>query len=476
MNDKPFTWDDEDRWQELAQYAHRSQPQQAEFAGLDARRERVMKAMRSRSASRAAEGVAGYGESVAASAGYGRGATRAWPAGQVGAMMSDHPRMLVSRARRTIDRLHDHSEIPASGAGRLEDMLRVPFEREQSLAASEAEVERLRSAELICTLGSEDYAAAFRAVLGDPQHGHLYLSDRERDALARARALAVGAGATGGFAVPLQLDPGILLTSDGTANPMRKIIRTVTGTAKELDLVTSAGVTTSWVAEGTEATDASPTLAQPVIRPLRQQSFIPFSMELDLTWSAMRTEMQRLLTDAADIADAVGFTTGAGGTISPQGVVPALVGTGSEVTTAGTAALSLGDLMTCQASVPPRFRGPRTSWIASLPIINTARQFQIVTGVSAVQGSGGAQSLLNDPLAENSHMDTSVATGKHVAISGDFYTGYCAYERLPAVVELVQHLFGPANRYPTGQRGLFMVRMVGGQVVAPQALRLLTVR
>jgi hypothetical protein len=42
-------------------------------------------------------------------------------------------------------------------------------------------------------------------------------------------------------------------------------------------------------------------------------------------------------------------------------------------------------------------------------------------------------------------------------IAGDFQAGYLIADRLGMSVELIPHLFGATNRFPTGQRGLFAI-------------------
>ncbi len=150
--------------------------------------------------------------------------------------------------------------------------------------------------------------------------------------------MALGIGSQGGFAVPFQLDPAIMLTSAGTVDPMRKISRVVTGTAKEYDFVSSAGVTINYVSERTEVGTGDPQLAQPIIRPQRLHSFVPFSIELDVTWGAAVQELTRLLTDAADIADAQAHIVGSGTAPQVQGVVTGMQGASNNILTkvAGT--------------------------------------------------------------------------------------------------------------------------------------------
>lgn len=58
-------------------------------------------------------------------------------------------------------------------------------------------------------------------------------------------------------------------------------------------------------------------------------------------------------------------------------------------------------------------------------------------------------------------------------IYGDF-SNYVVVDRIGTTVELVPHVFG-ANGRPTGERGLYMHRRVGGDIVNPNAFRLLNV-
>ena len=52
------------------------------------------------------------------------------------------------------------------------------------------------------------------------------------------------------------------------------------------------------------------------IQPTRQDDesarFVPFSVELDVSWGALRSQMTALLMDAKDIEEATSFMTGNG--------------------------------------------------------------------------------------------------------------------------------------------------------------------
>jgi HK97 family phage major capsid protein len=72
------------------------------------------------------------------------------------------------------------------------------------------------------------------------------------------RALAEGTGSSGGFAIPITIDPSVILTGSGALNPVREVARVLTVGTREWRGVSSDGVTAGYVAEAVEATDASP--------------------------------------------------------------------------------------------------------------------------------------------------------------------------------------------------------------------------
>jgi HK97 family phage major capsid protein len=80
------------------------------------------------------------------------------------------------------------------------------------------------------------------------------------------------------------------------------------------------------------------------------------------------------------------------------------------------------------------------------------------------------------PKAELSTMATGTTTATKTIIVGDFQAGYLIDDRLGMSVELIPHLFGAANRFPPGSRGLFAIWRTGGGVTATNALRYLEVK
>jgi HK97 family phage major capsid protein len=319
--------------------------------------------------------------------------------------------------------------------------------------------------------GSPTYKRAFgKALAGRP------LSSEELRALSLTTT-------EGGFAVPYQLDPTIIPTSNHSVNPYRAISRVETIVTNEWRGVTSAGVTASYAAEGDEATDDAPELAQPSVTPERAQAFIPFSIEIGQDWSGLQAEMARLLQDAKDDLEATKFTTGAGsGSDEPEGVV---TGATTTLDTAAAAAFGVADVYATEEALPPRFR-PLAQWVANRAIYNKVRQFDTAGGADLwlrlpqglanqvpTPGNTGAE-LIGYSANEASAMSAQVAAGNKIAILGDFRY-YLIVDRVGMAVELVPHLFG-SNRRPTGQRGLYAIWRNSAEVLSPAAFRVLKVK
>lgn len=335
------------------------------------------------------------------------------------------------------------------------------------------------AARIIAT-GSPVYERAFGKLITAKVPGLAALSPEE------SRALALGVDPFGGYAVPFQLDPTIILTSNGAINPIRQLARVETITGKEWDGVTSAGVTVSRATEGAEVGTGDAQLIQPTVRTTRVQGFVPFSIELDVSWGALRSQMTALLMDAKDLEEASSFLLGNGTAPNPNGLITGLtgqysiggvnVGTASTVFTAGSAALAVADLYSLENAMPPRFR-QQSAYMGSRTIYNRFRQlFQALASAafdSWVRPSAGQPATFNGyPAFEASPMDSTITSGSHVLVQGD-YKQFIIVDRVGMGVELIPHLFGPTNRYPTGQRGILAVWFNNTQTLVPNAFRVL---
>jgi HK97 family phage major capsid protein len=333
--------------------------------------------------------------------------------------------------------------------------------------------------------GSPVYQRAFgKAVRSVMSQGSITGLDAEE-----SRALAVSSGSTGGYAVPITLDPTLIPTSSGTVNPLRKVARIETIVGLEYRGLTTGAVVASYAPEGTEATDNSPTLAQPDVFVERCQSFVPYSIEIGMDWNGLQAGMAKLIADAKDVVEANKFTLGAGHTNNePSGL---LTGATSTVATATSSAFALADLYSLEQNLPPRFR-PLGQWFANRAVYNLVRQF----GQSAnqalwmalanpnmgplgiglenhpfLEGGNIGQKLLGYGANEVSDMTTSTTHGSSILAIGD-PSYYLIVDRIGMTVELIPHLFG-SNRRPTGQRGLYAYWRNTGTVVDPNAWRVL---
>jgi HK97 family phage major capsid protein len=292
---------------------------------------------------------------------------------------------------------------------------------------------------------------------------------------------AIGDGTQGGgLAVPFQLDPTVNLVTNGAINPIRSISRVEQITGKELDLVTTTGVTVTRKAEFAPETDLSPTLLQPTIQPKRVSAWIPFSVELEGDWSGLQANMMALLADAKDVEESNSFTLGAGTGVTAGGVVTLQSG-GSLITgTGGVATLSFKDPETLESAMAPRFR-TKACYMASKTTYNKYRNlFAAQAGFSTDPWNrptlGQPRELWGYPAYENSDMVGTQATGDKPLIMGDFADGFLIVDRVGMNVELVPTVFGAAQgNFPTGTRGYFAWWRNNSTVLILNAFRLLVV-
>lgn len=389
---------------------------------------------------------------------------------------SGHVEAPSTRARKDSDPTRDAalSNIERSHkAGRLSDAAATLSE---ALVGTDSTVARLAA-----VTGSDAYRSAFAKLVVNPERGHLLWTPEEsqsyRDA-DQVRGLIEGAGGTGKHLVPFDLDPSIILTNAGSVSPLREISRVVQTTSNAWNGVSSAGVTSEWLAEAAEAADATPTLAPEPIPVHKAASWVPFSIELEEDGLQLLSQLQALLADSALQLENAAFATGSGTTGQPTGLITALVAAGgSVIVPAAGEALTSADIYTLQGALGSRWQ-PNASFAGNLAILNTIRQFETTNGALKFPGAQAVPAnLLSRPLHEISGMDgtinAAVTAANYALVYGDF-SNFVIVDRIGTTVELVPHLMG-SNRRPTGERGLYMHRRVGSDVVNANAFRLLNV-
>ncbi|MFE7100473.1 phage major capsid protein [Streptomyces erythrochromogenes] len=296
--------------------------------------------------------------------------------------------------------------------------------------------------------------------------------------LKRAMSLSDGSG---GFAVPVLIDPTIILTAQGSENDILRLARVETITNDVWRGLSSAGVTWSFKAEGGTATDNAPTIAQPEVQTRRADGFIPFSIEIGMDWPGFAEQMSSLLAEGYDELLAEKLTTGTSGSNEPNGLVSSLDALTSpaniEVTTAGV--IGAVDIYGLWNQLPQKYRRKgNTAWLSSTDVQNTIRQlgttdpnFTVDITQEAIPRLFGKEYPMNDFMA-----DDPAGTGTQpLLVVGDF-KGYVVAQRAGMSVEFIPQLFDVTNNRPTGQRGWFAWARIGAGVVDPNAFRLLVNR
>lgn len=327
--------------------------------------------------------------------------------------------------------------------------------------------------------GSPAYRRAFQKALRHPLDFGMRLNAEEVDAWQAGadlhRTALSDTSANGGYAIPFLLDPSIILTNAGAINPMRSLATIKNGVSNAWHGVTSAGVTAEWKAEGSQAADASPTLAQPAITAYLADAYIFGSYEVFMDTN-LAAEFPMLIADAKNRLEADAMAVGSGSG-APFGVVTSVTAvTTSRIapTTGGTfTASSSADVYKVEYSVPARWR-PKASWISNYATYGIIRQMSPAAAGSAfwvTMGGGLPNVLLGHDNYEATSVVSTVTTGSNILVCGDF-SQYYIYDRIGMSVEYVPQVFG-ANGRPTGQRGWIAWWRVGGDVVAPDAFRVL---
>lgn len=298
---------------------------------------------------------------------------------------------------------------------------------------------------------NDAYRSAF--VKGVTQTNPAYTAE-EAAALNEYRAMSEGVNSAGGYGVPVLIDPTIILTSGAADAPILNLARIVTVTTDNWKGVSSAGVSWSYDAEGTEVSDDSPTLSQPNIDIYTARGFIPYSIEVGQDYPGFAEEMRRLLNQGYINLVAQQSMQGA----LPVGIFSALEGTQSAVDVTTSGSFGAVDLLKVWKTLPERYKMQAT-WVMSTSMENEIRSFSSDNNgayytVNIAQG--GIGTLFGRPVVTTDYAPefTGTTGAANLLVVGDF-SNFLIAQRAGMTVELVSHLFGTTNNRPTGQRGWF---------------------
>jgi HK97 family phage major capsid protein len=358
------------------------------------------------------------------------------------------PSEIRARAKTVIERFaarNDHWQLADEGAEHATELIE---KKGTTLGTNVAR-------HLLMT-GSPEYLASFEQYVQDPA------GFSQRAALSLTPA-------NGGYLVPFTLDPTIILTNAGSANPYRRLATIKTTATNNWNGVTSAGVSAEWTAEGTEAADATPTVGNLQITPQKADAYLFGSFEV-LADSDFATQLPELLADAKDRLEESAFAVGTGSGM-PWGVIPR----GTSQNRAGTAGTgpALQDAYSLMGALPARWRAPgaRNAWVMNLATMNLFRQVASFTGSTQpllVDGAGGS-TMLGYPVLESTSVLGTYTTGNKVMAFGDMRQYYIV-DRVGMSVVYDPVVLG-ANRRPTGQGAWYAFWRVGADVSTSTAIR-----
>ena len=329
----------------------------------------------------------------------------------------------------------------------------------------------------ILATGTPEYRTAFQKMAGGQA---MLLTNEERQAVSRAQSLT---GNAGGFAIPFTLDPTIIYTGDGAANPFRQVCDVEQIATDQWNGVSSAGVSGGYAAEASEVGDDSATLAQPSIDVERWDVFIPFSFEVGQDWVNMESDVRGLVDQKRFEFDTVAFTSGSGSD-EPTGITTALDGTGSEIAPTTAETFAVADLYKVENALPPHYRmtAQQAKWMGAKGTANDIRQFDTSGGTDlwVRLAAGTPAELIGYEFYENSALDatsdinTGATADNFVLVLGD-WRNYKIVDRVGLNWELVPHLFATGNNRPSGQRGFLAWGRTGADSVNDNAFAMLSI-
>jgi HK97 family phage major capsid protein len=345
---------------------------------------------------------------------------------------------------------------------------------------------------------NQSYAARFVAASSDPEYvsslekikygaddanGRLRWTPSETTAFLRAESFRAAMSSTagnGGVLIPFTLDPNIILTNAGAANPFRKISRVVSVASNPWHGVASPGVSAEWTSEAAEVSDASPSFVQPTITAVRGDCYVQASIELEAD-SSIGTQIGMLLADAKYNLESSAFVNGTG-TTQPWGIVSRLnATTASRVAASSNGNFLAADVFALVNSLPARYQA-NPSWVGHWGVANLVRQFTSSAAPQAGNywtdlGGGTPPELLGAPFFKSSSMVSSLsaatASTDNILVLGDF-SQFVIVDALGSQLRYVPTVIG-TNRRPTGEVGWISFFRTGSDCTDTSAFRLLQV-
>lgn len=329
------------------------------------------------------------------------------------------------------------------------------------------------AARLAVTTGSAEYRDAYMGYMTGGAHD-VRLLQRAND---EYRAMTAGTGNSGGYMVPLYMDPSFSITGAGSYNPIRDVANVKQITTLTYNGSNAAQVTAGLLGENAAYSDNTPTVAQIQIPTYKIGAYIPASFEAFEDIDTLATDVGMLFADAKANYEATQFATGSGS--APHGVVTDVTAvTLSRVSPATGGTYVVGDLYKVHSALPARYRrtdGSSRAWMMSVNTIDSTRQFATANNYHAFLTdltNGQPPRLLGDTLLEASTMSTSITTGQNLLLYGDF-SQFTIVDRVGLSTEFIPNVFDQSTGRPSGTRAWLMHWRVGSGVRDSNAFRIL---
>jgi HK97 family phage major capsid protein len=309
---------------------------------------------------------------------------------------------------------------------------------------------------------TEAYTRAFGKIMTGRE---MFLSEEER------AAMAVGTSTQGGLLVPTHLDPTMIITNDGVSNVIRPLSRVVTLARENTwNGVTTVGSTSSWDAELAEVSDDSPAIGAESIDTHVAACFVQASYQAFEDIENLAADVAMILQDSKERLEAVAHATGSG-TAQPRGIFTALdAAAGSEIESAGAAAITLADLQGLKRGVPVRNRANGTFlmnpiWADAVKPLDTNVYLNV----------GNSDQLLSKPLVESDEAPAVISTDAldNEVIYGDFRNFVIVDKPGSSTLEFIPNMTGTAANLPNGKRGWYMRFRSGSDSINDNAFRML---
>lgn len=323
---------------------------------------------------------------------------------------------------------------------------------------------------------NDDYKSAFSKLM---RNSGAVLTGPESAAVGRWQDLQRAqseTSASGGYAIPVFIDPSLILTNQETMNPFLSLCRQEDINTNAWKGVSSAGVSWSFDSEAAEVSDDSLTsIAQPSVTVFMARGFIPFSIEISEDWPSFQAEMARVLMAGYDELLVSKFSTGSGSG-EPKGILTSAVTASPTtiVTSLTDGAFGQEDVYATWSALPQKYQR-NAAWMMNVDVMNKVRQFgasNVYHAYTVGLEQGQVDNLFARPVYQNPYFPvfSSTTGAANRLVVGD-WSNYLIARRTGMTVELVPQMFATANNLPSGQRGWFAYARIGGASINDAAFR-----